>query len=104
MPNNTFIPPIKTPRQYRLLKELATGVRLGVMNIERIAGVTHASALKRDLIDIGWPIGREIISVVDRDGKKTRPSLFYLPDKEWQNKARTACVRWNKKGLRKQPL
>jgi hypothetical protein len=92
----TNIPRISTARQYRFLKALATGIKLGVRDVETIAGCNHASAEKRDLIELGWPIQREIIVVKDRDGRQCRPSLFYLPDKEWQNKARTACKRWKK--------
>lgn len=87
------IPPIKDARQYRFLNALLERPR-GIPELERIVGCNHSPAEKRKLVQQGWGIGREIITVKDRDGKTTNPSLYYLSDDAWQEKARIACAAW----------
>jgi len=53
-------------------------------------------AEKRDLIELGWPIQREVINHIDVDGRKCRPSLYFLPDKEWCRRAKIAIKKWER--------
>jgi len=72
--------PISTPRQRRALEALAER-EVSSLELRTIVGMLNVPQLVSDLRSNGWEIKCRRISVLDRDGKKCRPGIYYLPDK-----------------------
>jgi hypothetical protein len=72
------MPYIKTERQQRAITALVKYNKLGCHELQKNAGQINIPELIAGLRRNGWKIDCERVEVLDRDGKKCRPGLYFL--------------------------
>ena len=71
-------PIVRTARQKRAITALVKYRKLGVHELQKFAGQFNVPELMAGLARNGWEWRCELIDVLDRDGRKCRPGLYYL--------------------------
>lgn len=74
-------PTIKTPRQRRLLHALLDNAEVNVKDMGPLIGASNPRQTVHELRQQGFHgiIRTRRFSVIDQDGKKCRPGLYYIP-------------------------
>jgi hypothetical protein len=86
-------PPIKTPREYRVIKCLGQYGKVSRKDLDEICGALNSPEVIRNLRHAGWSIFCKRIKVSDRDGKVCLPGVYFALDPE-REQMRLACERW----------
>jgi len=69
---------IKTRREYRFILALLRRGKVSRHDMDGICGAENSPEVKRGLKNKGWPIGCIKIEAMDRDGKITRPGIYFF--------------------------
>lgn len=86
---------LDTPRQYRLAKALIEQGRVWRKDLDDIVGALNSPQVKMEMLNNGWPIVCERVSVRDQDGKVCRPG-YYVLSQCAIDEAIQSCIRWEK--------
>jgi hypothetical protein len=74
------------PRHQRALQALMRGP-ISRERLDRVAGVSNGPQLISDLRALGLNVGCKRVTVIDRDGRRCQPGVYYLPSEEQQKVA-----------------
>ena len=92
---------IKNPREYRILKALSNKI-IWRRDLDDIAGANNSPQHIKELRERGLDIPCERVSIIDRDGKKSRPGRYSFTKTD-KATIREALKAWENGGVTPSP-